>query len=59
MTIKDIRTAAGLTQRAFSALLHIPLRTVENWEAGVRQPPQYVVELIAFRLSQKGSELMP
>lgn len=48
--VKYLRIKAGLTQRAFSELLHIPLRTVENWETGVSTPPQYVVELIEYRL---------
>jgi len=51
MTIKEIRAATGLTQKAFSDLLHIPKRTVENWEGGKREPPDYIVELIEFRLA--------
>ena len=50
MNIKEIRTAAGLTQQAMSDLLHIPKRTIENWEGGKNEPPAYLVELIAYRL---------
>ena len=50
MTIKEIRKAAGLTQAAMAELLHIPLRTIENWDTGNRTPPNYIVELIQYRL---------
>ena len=49
--IKGIRKTARLTQRALSELLKIPLRTIENWEAGKRNPPEYVIDLIEYRLN--------
>jgi len=52
MTIKDIRSLTGLSQKAFAELLHIPLRSIENWESGKREPPAYVVELIEFRIKK-------
>ena len=42
MTIKEARYLSGLTQKEVSVLLEIPLRTLENWESGVRVPPVYV-----------------
>lgn len=48
--IRAIRAGTGLSQVAFGAALHIPRRTIEDWEAGVRSCPAYVVELIAFRV---------
>jgi len=36
MTIKEIRSAMGLTQRAFAAKYGISVRTVESWEEGKR-----------------------
>lgn len=51
--IRALRTSAGLTQQQFSDLLGIPKRTIENWEGGKRQPPDYLVRLIAFFLSHK------
>lgn len=47
MTIREIRQASGLSQAKFAAKYEIPLRTIENWEAGVRKPPEYVVKMIA------------
>lgn len=48
MTIKELRSQTGLTQQAMSDLLHIPKRTIENWEAGSREPPQYVIDLTKY-----------
>ena len=53
MTIKEIRTAAGLTQAAMAARFGIPKRTIENWEGGKREPPEYVVRMIAEILKIK------
>ena len=50
MTIKEIRSAAGLTQAEMAEKLHIPKRTLENWDEGKRTPPNYIVELIQYRL---------
>ena len=49
-TIKEIRRVTGLSQQKFGDLLHIPLRTVQDWEREVRQCPAYVAELIAYRV---------
>lgn len=50
MNITEVRKAAGLTQQALSDLLKIPKRTIEDWDRGVRTPPDYVVALVAYRL---------
>lgn len=49
-TIKEIRAEAGLTQKQLSEALHIPLRTIQSWEVGWRDPPGYLVELIEYKL---------
>jgi len=46
MTIKDIRKLTGLSQAEFSEKYEIPKRTIEDWEAGVRKPPKYVLKLL-------------
>ena len=48
--IRSIRAETGLSQVAFGAALHTPRRTIEEWEAGNRSCPPYVVELIAYRV---------
>ena len=44
--VKAIRKRSGLSQVAFSKEYGIPRRTLENWEAGSRKPPEYVVNLL-------------
>lgn len=46
MTIRQMRNCLGDTQSEFAARYHIPFRTVQNWEAGVRTPPQYIMDLL-------------
>ena len=46
MNIKEIRAEAGLTQNAFSKEYGIPIGTLHHWEAGDRQPPEYVLKLL-------------
>ena len=53
--IRTIRAETGMSQVAFGAALHIPRRTLEDWEAGARSCPAYVVELIAFRVQHDDS----
>lgn len=51
MTIKEIRKATGLTQRAFGEKFHIPETNVGHWEQGVSCPTPYVqfmIERILF-----------
>lgn len=43
MTIREMRTSLGNTQGEFAARYHIPFRTIQNWEAGIRKPPFEVV----------------
>ncbi|MCD7809381.1 MAG: helix-turn-helix domain-containing protein [Erysipelotrichaceae bacterium] len=50
MDIRDMREALGDTQKEFSFRFNIPVRTIQNWEAGVRQPPEYVIDLLNDRV---------
>ena len=54
-TIKVIRQSTGLSQSQFSAALNIPARTVQDWEQGKRKCPEYVAELIAYRVKNDPS----
>ena len=53
VTIKEIRAASGLTQKAFAEALGIPKRTIEDWEGNRRQPPEYLVKLIEFYITHR------
>lgn len=48
--IRKIREETGMTRKDFAAHLGIPLRTMEDWEAGRRKPPEYIPRLIAYQL---------
>ncbi len=48
--IRSLREKMGVNRTEFSKLNGIPLRTVEDWEAGRRTPPEYIPKLIAYQL---------
>lgn len=50
--IKEIRKQAGLTQKELSTLYGIPKRTVEDWERGAHEPPDYVANLLIDRIKK-------
>ena len=54
-TIKEIRQSTGLSQGKFCEILNIPRRTVQDWEQGLRKCPEYVAELIAYRVANDPS----
>lgn len=54
MTIKDLRTASGMTQKAFAEYFGIPKRTIENWEGGKRDAADYLLTLIEYKLRREG-----
>ena len=43
--IKELRASTGMTRKAFSEHTGIPVRTLEDWEAGRRTPPEYIPRL--------------
>lgn len=52
MHIRDMRALLGDTQSEFAARYQIPFRTVQNWEAGTRKPPAYVLMLLENRIRE-------
>ena len=45
------RFIRGNTSRVeFSRKFHIPIRTLEEWDAGRRTPSDYVINLLAFKV---------
>ena len=48
--IRELRESIGLTRKEFSEHIGIPVRTLEDWEAGRRTPPEYVPRLISYQL---------
>ena len=48
--IRKLREQTGMTRKDFSIHIGIPLRTIEDWEAGRRRPPEYIPRLIEYQL---------
>ena len=46
ITCKEIRALTGLSQKKFGDLYRIPLRTIQNWEQGPNEAPEYVLLLL-------------
>ncbi len=48
--IEAIRNMTGMTRPQFSEWLGMPLRTLQAWEKGTREMPEYVLRLIAYKV---------
>ena len=46
--LKKMRKELEMNRTEFSRYVGIPLRTLEEWEAGRRQMPDYVLRLIVY-----------
>ncbi len=52
MNVREMRTRLGDTQSEFAARYNIPFRTVQNWETGLRKPPEYIMSLLENRIRE-------
>ena len=48
--IRDLREQVGMNRKEFSVYTGIPVRTLEDWEAGRRTPPEYIPRLLSYQL---------
>ena len=55
--IYQYRSLLNMSQREFAIYLQIPLRTIQSWEQGFRNPPVHVVSLIQRILLLEKPEL--
>lgn len=53
MRFNELRLAANMSLVEFSSYFNIPYRTIQNWDSGKREPPGYVIELMAYKLEQE------
>lgn len=53
MEIKELRKSSKMTQQAFADYFNIPLRTIQNWEGGQRKCPEYLIQLMAYKLKKE------
>ena len=45
-----IRNQTGMNRKEFAEYLGIPYRTLQDWELGNTQAPEYVFRLIAYKV---------
>ena len=59
----EIRQRTGMNRREFAEYFNIPYRTVQDWELGNRQMPDYLFRLMEYKIrmeklmKEEGSEL--
>ena len=49
-TFVMVRNQTGMNRKDFAAWLGIPYRTMQDWERGVSQVPEYVLRLVAYKV---------
>ena len=49
-SIKELRESTGMSRKEFSEHTGIPVRTLEDWEAGRRTPPEYIPRLLTYQI---------
>lgn len=53
MAFKELREASGMNKKQFAEYFGIPYRTVQNWELDIRQCPEYLLELMRYKLEKE------
>ena len=46
----EIRKKTGMNRREFAEYFNIPYRTVQDWELGNRQMPEYLFRLMEYKI---------
>ena len=52
--LRAMRKEADMTQRQFAGYFGIPIRTLEDWERGIRHMPDYLVRLLVYKMEMEG-----
>ncbi len=50
---QELRKATGMSQTRFAEYFGIPRRTVQNWDLGLRQCPDYLIDLMEYKLRKE------
>ena len=53
---KELRESLKLSQSQFANKFNMPVKTVQSWEAGIRNPPKYVL-IMMLRICELEAEL--
>lgn len=54
LSIKELRTKAGMTQKRFAEYFGVSIKAVQSWEQGERKCPVYLLELMKYKLTKEG-----
>lgn len=54
MGIKELRTESGMMQKEFAEYFGFSKRAVEEWEGNRRTCPDYLLNLIHYKLKKEG-----
>ena len=46
----QLRKSTGMNRKEFAAYFDIPYRTMQDWELGNRQMPEYLLRLIVYKV---------
>ena len=46
----ELRRQTGMNRREFAEYFGIPYRTVQDWELGNRQMPEYLLRLMMYKV---------
>lgn len=49
----ELRKSTGMNRREFSEYFGIPYRTVQDWELGNRQMPEYLLRLMVYKIKME------
>ena len=53
INFKELRQASGMSQTKFAEYFNIPRRTVQNWELGTNKCPEYLLDLMEYKLNNE------
>ena len=51
--LKQLKEDTGLTWRAFAEYFGIPYRTVQDWQLGNREMPEYLLRLMIYKIEME------
>ena len=54
IAIRSMRDETGLTQAGFAEVIGVRRETINKWEQQKGMQPQYVLDLIAYKLRMQG-----
>ena len=53
LTFKEVFESSGMTYTEFSRFFNIPYRTLMNWASGSRACPQYLLDLMKYKIDNE------